>query len=113
MHRRSGDKANTHCAHEGLEDEAKRRVALSLIFQKVVELEKIALDIDKVKAKVKEISKSFNNAEFVENMYYESEEMIAGIRNAVLVEQALDRLLTKVSCITKPISVDELFAYEG
>jgi trigger factor len=113
IHRKAGDKANTQCAHDGLEEEAKRRVALSLIFQKVVESEKIALDTDKVKAKVKEVSRSFNNAEFVENMYYESEEMIAGIRNAVLVEQALDRLLTKVTCSPKPISVDELFAYEG
>lgn len=113
IHRRSGDKANAQCAHSGLEDEAKRRVTLSLIFQKVVELEKIVLDMDRVKTRVREISKSFNNAEFVENMYYESEEMIAGIRNAVLVEQALERLLTKVTCNPKPISLDDLFAHEG
>ena len=70
-------------------------------------------DEQKVREKIAEISKSFGNAEFIENMYYESEELISGIRNTVLVEQAIDLILAKASIIEKSITVDELFKREA
>jgi trigger factor len=113
LHRNMGDKAHESCQHQGLDDEAKRRVTLSLILRKIVKLEELTPDEQKVREKIAEISKSFGNAEFIENMYYESEELISRIRNTVLVEQAIDLILAKASIIEKSITVDELFKREA
>lgn len=43
LHRRNGNQAHESCHHHGLEDEAKRRLALSLILQKIIKLENLKL----------------------------------------------------------------------
>lgn len=73
MHRRMGDKADESCHHQGLEDDAKRRVSLSLILRKIIKLEGLKPNPEKIREKILEFSKSFGNAEFIEKMYYESE----------------------------------------
>lgn len=112
MHRRMGDKAHDACNHHGMEDEAKRRVRLSLILRNLVKLENLTPNKERVREKISEIAKSFGNAEFIENMYYESEELLLGIQNTVLVDQAIDLVLTKASVDLKSISVDDLFKRE-
>jgi len=107
LHRRMGDKAHDSCEHHGLEEEAKRRVGLSLILRKIVKLENITPDENKVREKISSIAKSFGNAEFIESMYYKSEELLSGIRNSVLVEQAIDLILTQVAVDLKSGSVEE------
>lgn len=109
LHRRKGDKAHDACNHQGLEAEANRRVASSLILRNIIKLEKLTPDAGQVKAKISEIAKAYGNAEFVENMYYESEELISGVQNTVLVDQAIDAVLAKATVTPKLISVDELF----
>lgn len=108
LHRRAGDKAHGTCNHQGLDEEAKRRVALSLILRSLVKSQNLTPDKEKVKAKINEIAKSFGNAEFIENMYYESEELLANVQNTVLVDQAIDLILAKANIVPKTISVDEL-----
>jgi len=113
LHRKMGDKAHhDSCQHHGLEEEAKNRVSLSLILREIVKLENLKPDEQKVKEKISEIAKTFGNAEFVENMYYESEELISGLRSTVLVDQAIEVVLSKASMTLKPSTVDELFKNE-
>lgn len=109
LHRRNGNQAHESCHHHGLEDEAKRRLALSLILQKIIKLENLKLDNAKVRQKISEIAESFGNAEFIEKMYYESTELLSGIQNSVLVEQAVSLVLEQASLIAKPITVEDLF----
>jgi trigger factor len=109
LHRRNGNQAHESCHHNGLEEEAKRRLALSLILQKIIKLEKLTLDNEKVRQKISEIAESFGNAEFIEKMYYESKELLSGIQNSVLVEQAVNLILAQASLIPKPIAVETLF----
>ncbi len=113
LHRKMGDKAHDTCQHHGLEDEARRRVALSLILRKIVKLENLIPDEGRIKNRISEIARSFGNADFIESMYYESEELLSGIRNSVLVEQAIDLILVKASVVLKSISVEALFKQEG
>lgn len=109
LHRRMGDKAHETCHHMGLEEEAKRRVSLSLVLRKIVKLESLKPSQEKIREKIASISKSFGNADFIEKMYYESEELFAGIQNTVLVDQAVDLILTKASVALKPVSVETFF----
>jgi trigger factor len=108
LHRRSGDKAQGTCNHQGLEEEAERRVALSLILRSLVKSQNLTPNKDKVREKIAEIAKSFGNAEFIEKMYYESEELLANVQNTVLVDQAIGLILEKAHIVPKTISVDEL-----
>lgn len=109
LHRKMGDKAHGTCHHQGLEDEAQRRVTLSLLLRNLVKSQNLKPDNEKVRQKISEIAKSFGNAEFIEKMYYESEELLAGIQNTVLVDQAIDIILTKVKLVPKTISFDAFF----
>lgn len=108
LHRQMGDKAHDACHHHGLEEEAKQRVKLSLILQKIVKLENITPDQDKVREKISHIARSFGNAELVESMYYESEKLLAGVQNAVVVDQIIQWILKKSSVVLEPSTVDSL-----
>ncbi len=109
LHRKMGDKGDHACQHHGLEEEAKRRVRLSLILRKIVNQENLTADNEKVREKIAEIAKSFGNAELMESMYYESKELLSGIQNSVLVDQVIDLILTKASIILKSVTMEEFF----
>ncbi len=109
LHRQAGDKAKAHtCQHQGLEEEARRRVKLSLIFREIVKLNNLVPDEAKVKEKILNIAKAYGNAEFVESMYHESNELLQGIRNSVLVDQAIDLIMDQATLSSKPVKVQEL-----
>ncbi len=108
LHRNSGGKAAHNCQHHGLEEEAKKRVKLSLIFREIVKLNNLTPDEQKVKEKIQKIATAYGNAEFVESMYHESNELLQSMRNSVLVDQAIDLVLSQASKSSKPVSVDEL-----
>ncbi len=108
LHRNSGGKAAHDCQHHGLEEEASKRVKLSLIFREIVKLNNLTPDEEKVKEKIRKIATAYGNAEFVESMYHESNELLQSMRNSVLVDQATDLVLGQASKSSKPVSVDEL-----
>lgn len=108
LHRQSGGKAAHSCQHHGLEEEARKRVKLSLIFREIVKLNSLSPDEQKVKEKIQKIATAYGNAEFVESMYHESNELLQSMRNSVLVDQAVDLILSQASKSSKPVSVDEL-----
>lgn len=109
LHRRAGDKgAHNGCHHHGLEEEAKRRVRLSLIFREIVKLNNLTPDEAKVKEKILKIAVAYGNAEFVESMYHESNELLQGIRNSVLVDQAVELIMSQATVSPKSVPVEQL-----
>ena len=109
LHRQQGHKAKEHtCTHEGLLEEAKRRVQLSLIFREIVKLKNLVPDEEKVKEKVLRIAKAYGNAEFVESMYHESNELLQGIRNSVLVDQSVSFILDQAKLSTRMLPLEAL-----
>ncbi len=108
LHQRLGDKAHATCQHTGLKEQAEKRVALGLILNEVIKAQGIKPDETKVKERVAKLSHMFGNAEFIENMYHESEELLTGVRHAVMLDQALDWVVSQVSIVEKTISVDAL-----
>ncbi len=108
LHRQMGDQAHEDCSHQGLEGQAKNRVALGLVLNELIKQENLVLDKQRVQNKINELSKRYGNAGFVESMYYESEELLNSIRNTVLIEQAIDLVLSKVTVLEKPSTVDKL-----
>jgi trigger factor len=109
LHRKMGNKKEKDCQHHGLEEEAKKRVRLSLILRKIIHQENLTANDKNVREKIAEIAKGFGNAELIENMYYESKELLANVQNSVLVEEVIDLILTKASIILKSVTMEEFF----
>lgn len=112
LHQKTGDRAHASCHHAGLMEQAESRVALGLILNEVIKAQGIKPDEAKVKSRVAKLSQMFGNAEFIESMYHESEELLTGVRHAVMLDQALDWVISQISFIEKPINVDALLKQE-
>lgn len=110
-HRRLGDQPNQACHHEGIEEQAQKRVALGLILNEVIKIEKLTPNPEEVKSRINAISKMFGNEEFLAEMYEKSDELLAGVRHTVLLDQALDVVISRSSITEKKITVDELFKH--
>jgi len=108
LHRRMGNDAHGECHHDGLDDEARKRAALGLLMNACVIEYGLKPDTEKVRLKIQEMARSFGNGGFVENMYYESPELLASIQNAVLIDQAVDLILSRAHIKERAYTFDEL-----
>lgn len=115
LHRRMGNTPGEACGHQhqGLEAQAERRVALGLILNEVIKNENLKPDMQLVKKRIESLAKMFGNTEYLEKMYYDSEELMSGVRHTVLLDQALDVVVSRAKIIEKPITMEALFNQEG
>ncbi len=99
-HHQEGDEAKGECHHEGLEEEAQKRVALGLILKQVIAQEKINLDQQRFQTKITDLLK-----------YYPVEHLrgiVRELQNVVLADQAIDFVLSQVKVNEKLDTVDSL-----
>lgn len=108
LHQRQGNHAQAHCEHQGLEEEAKRRVQLSLVFREIVKLHQLVVDEEKVKEKIQQLATAYGNAELIESLYYQSNELLEHLRRSVLVDQVIDFIVKQAAVKPKTVSVDTL-----
>lgn len=108
LHQRQGDQPQTHCEHQGLEEEAARRVQLSLIFREIVKLHQLVVDEAKIKEKIQQVAMAYGNAELIESLYYQSNELLEHLRRSVLVEQVIDFIVKQVTLKSKTVPVEAL-----
>lgn len=99
-HHQEGGQVDGQCHHEGLEEEAHKRVALGLILKQVIAREKINLDQQRFQAKITDLLK-----------YYPVEHLrgiVRELQNVVLADQAIDFVLNQVKINEKTGTVDSL-----
>ena len=77
------------------EDQAKRRVALGLIFAEIIQANAIKLDANKVRFTVEEMAKSYERPEDVVNWYYSDEKRLNDVQQMVLEDQTIDWLVAR------------------
>ncbi|TLM78722.1 trigger factor [Microbulbifer harenosus] len=77
------------------EEQAKRRVVLGLVVGEIVKQNKIAVDSDRVKAKVEELASTYQQPEEVVDYYFNNRELLAGVESVVLEDQVVDFVLDK------------------
>ncbi|WP_066963778.1 trigger factor [Microbulbifer sp. Q7] len=77
------------------EDQAKRRVVLGLVVGEIVKENKLAVDADRVKAKVEELASTYQQPEEVVEYYFNNRELLAGVESVVLEDQVVDFVLDK------------------
>ena len=79
---------------EQLEEEALKQLRLAFILQKVIESNNIKPDQARIRAKLSEISAMLGgNVEQVQRLYNNSKELLANLKNAALMDQAIDHVI--------------------
>jgi trigger factor len=112
MARRLGVKDTSQLpAPDSLQEGARRRVALGLIFQELIRAARIELDRARVNARVSELVSAYPNADEMRRQYLQSADAMRQIESTVLEEQATDWVLSKASVTARPSSFMELTGF--
>lgn len=101
-------KASDSMTDEEIEQEAKKRLSIVLLLNAVIKKHDIKPDPERVRAKVQESAAMFGQSEYIEKMYYESEELMRGISNIVVSDQATDLLLEHANIKEKQSTFEKI-----
>jgi trigger factor len=93
---------------EQIQEQARQRVALSLILGTILEQQQIEVDSEKLKQQVAVLASSYEDAEEFSRWIYSDRERLSGIEGVVLEDQVIDWVLTQVEVVEEPMSFEDL-----
>jgi trigger factor len=112
MARRMGAKdASQLPPREGLEEPARRRVALGLIVGELIRSEGIKVERERVNARLAEAVGAYPNADEMRRQYLQSPDAMRQIESAALEDQLIDWIVGKAKVTVKPASFSELTGF--
>ncbi len=88
---------------EPFEEEAKKRIALGLIVGEIIHQNELKVDEDKVKSRVEDMAKSYENPAQVVEWYYKDENRLKDVRQMTMEEQVTEWLLAKATVTTENV----------
>ena len=89
-------------------EQARRRVALSLILGTILEQQQIKVDSEKLKQQVTALASSYEDAEEFSRWIYSDRERLSGVEGVVLEDQVIDWVLTQAEVVEEPMSFEDL-----
>lgn len=93
---------------QSIEDNAKRRVALSLLLGQYIKQEGIALDQEKVQQAVRQMAMNYPDPQAVIKWFYQDYQRLSGVASMVLEDQAVEKLLEAVKPSDKKLSYKQI-----
>lgn len=93
---------------EMFKDKAQKRVALGLILGEIIRENDIKVDDSKVRAKIEEMAKSYEQPEAFVSWYYGDKSRLQGVQQMVLEDQTVEWLLTKVKISDETMSFNDI-----
>jgi len=93
---------------QSLEENAKRRVTLSLLLGQYIKQEGITLDQEKVQQSVRQMAMNYPDPQAVMKWFYEDYQRLSGVASMVLEDQAVEKLLESVKPSDKKLSYKEI-----
>jgi len=90
------------------EAQAKRRVSLGLLLGEIIKQNNITLDADQVRAKVVQMSKSYERPEDVIAWYYNDPKNLNDVQQLVLEDQTLAWLLAQATVTDEPVKFSDI-----
>jgi trigger factor len=87
---------------------ARRRVALGLLLNKIIEANQIKVDADRVRAAIEELALSYEDSAEVVKWYYSNNDQLNQVRNMVIEDQVVDLILAQANAKERHISFKEL-----
>jgi trigger factor len=98
-------------AREAFEEPARRRVGLGLLVGHLVQSQGIAVDRERVRARLTELVEGYPNAEEARRAYLQNQEAMRQIELAVLEEQVVEWLLERARITERPMSFADLTGF--
>lgn len=89
-------------------EQARKRVALGLILAEMVKAKGLAIDAQRVQARLEELAAGYDNPQEFIAWHYAKRERMAEVESKVLEDQAVELLLTGAQVVDKPMSFQEL-----
>ncbi|XKM13871.1 trigger factor [Orbaceae bacterium ac157xtp] len=89
-------------------EEAKRRVAIGLLFSEIIESNKLTADEAKVKELIDEIATAYDEPKEVAEFYSKDKKALENIKAVALEDQVVDLILSKAKVTEKTYSFSEL-----
>lgn len=93
--------------------QAKRRVSLGLLLAELARQNGIKADVDRVRAKVEEFSKSYEDPSEVVTWYYSDPKRLAEVESLVLEDALVDWVLERAQVSDDAQSVEKLMGSNG
>jgi trigger factor len=93
---------------QSLEENAKRRVTLSLLLGQYIKQEAIALDQEKVQQAVRQMAMNYPDPDAIIKWFYQDYQRLSGVASMVLEDQAVEKLLESVKPSDKKLSYKEI-----
>ncbi len=90
------------------EEQAKRRVALGLILGEIIKKKAIQLDGNKVRSTVEDMARSYESPEDVVAWYYSDESRLNDVRQMVLEDQIVERLVAEAKVSEVALSFSDV-----
>ncbi|RMA81043.1 trigger factor [Umboniibacter marinipuniceus] len=88
-------------------DQAERRVKLGLVMGEVISAKKLTVAQDLVDAKLAEVASTYQDPQEVIDYYKGNQELLSGIQNVVLEDQAVEAIIADVKVVETEVSYDE------
>lgn len=88
-------------------DQAERRVKLGLVMGEVIASKKLTVAEDLVDAKLAEVASTYQDPQEVIDYYKGNQELLSGIQNVVLEDQAVEAIIADVKVVETEVSYDE------
>ncbi len=95
---------------EMFQEQAQRRVKLSLVLSELVAKAELKADDDKVRAAIEEIASTYQEPEQVVQWYYSNQEQLAGVESMVLEDQIVENLLDNAKVTEEACSYQDALA---
>lgn len=96
--------------NEEIETSAKRRVELGLLLNEVIKVNNLKADGQKVRDAIEKMASRFPNSSQIVEAYYRNNELLNGVERMVLLEQAVEVLLTQTQVQEKKSTFDEIMS---
>ena len=96
---------------EPFEAPARKRVALGLLMGQIVKAESIAVDRQRVQARIEELAASYPNPDEARRAYQHNAEALRQIESVVLEDQVIDWILERAKVTDVPMSFQEITGF--
>ncbi len=107
---RSGGNENqvAELPRELFEEQARRRVTISLLLDEVVSSNQLKVESSRIKSLIEEMAAAYENPTKAVDFYSKNKNAINNMHNLALEEQAIEVLLSKVKVTEKTMTFDKL-----
>jgi trigger factor len=93
------------------EESARRRVALGLLLGEIVKSENLKVDRERVQTRLADVAAAYPNPDEVRRAYLQNPDAMRQIESAVLEDQVVDWVVSKVKVTDKPATFAELTGF--